>query len=364
MRSHLLALLVLAAAATAQPGVDGPQPATGDWVELPTLPIAVSNNATAMVRGPGDQRTFYSFMGIRDPDQTSTITAASYSITLPGGSWRRIADAPRLGGLAKIAANAITVAGEVYLLGGYTAAAGEVTEPRLFRYDVPTDSYVRLADVPTEVDDTVVGVYRNRYVYLISGWHGPRGTNVANVQLYDTQTNGWSQATPIPGPLPGLFGHTGGLVGDELIYMDGAKIQAGFRINDRAFVGKIDPRGVGALNEIAWREVPAHPGRPTYRAAGSPGAVPGQRFLLHGGTDNPYNISGIGYNGQPSRPLAQTLLYHPASDNWETVATRHTPPATMDHRAMVGAGRFWARIGGMTEPGVTTARCFMLVLDP
>ena len=44
--------------------------------------------------------------------------------------------APLLDGLAKIAASAISCAGEVYLIGGYAVTGKEeVTEARFFRYD-------------------------------------------------------------------------------------------------------------------------------------------------------------------------------------------------------------------------------------
>ncbi len=322
------------------------------WTQLPPYPTPITNNAVTSVDNGDGTTTVYSFMGMTFPFSTSTITAAAYHLTWPGGQWEPIADAPRLNGLAKIGASAVTVAGDVYLIGGYTVSRfQEVTEHRLFRYDPGTDSYVQLADVPTEVDDTVAVAYLDRYIILVSGWHGPLNTNVANVQVYDTTIDQWSQATPIPAPLPGLFGHVGGIVGDRIVYFDGTKIDGGFTISDRVFVGQID-----ALDPtlISWNEVAAHPGNPTYRAAGGLSATPGGRLLIVGGTDNPYNYNGTGYNGQPATPLDQTLAYDPVGDVWDTVANVGIHTVTMDHRGLVRIGDCWATVGGMPARNVAT----------
>jgi N-acetylneuraminic acid mutarotase len=284
------------------------------WTELPPLPMNIANNAVTS-RDNGDGTcTLYSFMGIELPTNRNTITAASFKMTTPGGTWTAIADAPLLNGLAKIAANAITVAGEVYLIGGYTAGGPEVTEHRLFRYDPTADTYIQLADVPVEVDDTVVGVYQGRYIYLISGWHGPVNNNVKNVQVYDTSNNTWQQATQIPAPSTGLFGHAGTIIGDRIIYIDGTKVQGGFRISDTVAVGRIDPFNNGSITTVAWTVVDPHPGLPTYRAAATLGPTADGLMLVTGGTDNPYNFNGTGYNGQPSFPLDQILTYDPLTD--------------------------------------------------
>jgi hypothetical protein len=333
-------------------------PARGDRVcveSLPALPEAVANNAVTSVDNLDGTFTLYSFMGITNPAAFQTITAAAHRLDWPGGSWTPIADAPLLNDRAKIGASAVTVAGEVYLIGGYTVGGGpEVTEPRLFRYDPVGDVYVELASVPVEVDDTVPGVYQDRYLYLVSGWHGPLFRNVPNVQVYDVQTNTWAQATPIPNPLPGLFGHAGTIVGDRIIYLDGARMGASFPISDRVFVGRIDPDRRGDVTTIAWEEVDPHPGRPTYRAAASQGATGGARMLLVGGSDNTYNYNGHGYDGRPALPVTQVLAYEPLAGAWAELDVFGDRVPTMDHRGLVRVDDGWATIGGMTAPFTAT----------
>lgn len=346
------ALVTFAARASAE--------TTGSWSQLADYPIPITNNAVTSVCDGGGC-VLYSFMGMSTPPNSSSITAASYKLMSPGtGPWIQIADAPLLNGNAKIAASAVTCNGQVYLIGGYTVGGGEVTEHRLFRYDDAGDTYVLLTDVPTEVDDTVAVVYQDRYIYLISGWHGPINNNTNAVQVYDTTTDVWQQATPIP--VSGRFGHAGGQVGGRLMFIDGAAATFGFPIVHSTLVGQIDP---GDPSIIAWTEMDASPFSPTYRAANSLGSLASGRILFVGGTDNPYNFNGTGYNGQPSNPLAQVMAYDPADDSWSLIDDTNGQPhtATMDHRGLVSFDGGWATVGGMTGPGAPTDAVNLLRID-
>ena len=240
---------------------------------LPPLPVPTSNNAVASVAHADGSFTLLSFMGLQATNIRG-VTPATYRLDWPGGDWVQVADAPRKNNRPKIGANAITVGGQVYLQGGYTISrVAEVTEDRLFRYDLAADEFVELAPPPVPVDDTVTGVLQDRYIYLMSGWTGPLRDNTPTVQFYDTVTDTWSLATDLPGPHTGLFGHAGTIVGDRIVVFDGTKTDAGFNISDSVMVGQIDPLGVGDLTDIAWTTLAAHPGSPTYRAAVSPGAA-------------------------------------------------------------------------------------------
>jgi len=325
----------------------------GSWSQLAPYPIPIANNAVTSVCDDATC-TLYSFMGIVDPTATSTITAASYKLTSPGsGPWQPIADAPLLDGRARIAATAITVDGQVYLIGGYTAQGGpEVTEKRFFRYDPIGDEYQQLADVPTEVDDTVAGVYQDRYLYLISGWHGPINDNTMAVQVYDTQEDLWQQATPIP--VGGRFGHAGGLVQGRLVLIDGAADTSGFPLNHSTLVGAIDSEDPTV---VTWSQPGPSPFSGTYRAASTQGLAQCSRVLFVGGTDNTYNISGTGYNGQPSFPLNQVMTYEPSANRWQAVEDEAGGVwiPTMDHRGLVEFEGRWVTVGGMTAPGSATS---------
>lgn len=339
----------------------------GFWIELPPLPTPISNNAVTGVIRPDGSATLYTFMGITDPTASGTITTAAWALDFPDGlrsaaQWRPIADVPGFQGRGRIAANAVAVNGEAYLLGGYIVrAGGEATDPRLFRYDPLNNRYVRLADVPVEVDDTVVGVRDDRFVYLVSGWHGPNGNNVRDTQVYDTIADTWSAGTPIPGPATGLFGHAGGLSGDTLVVFDGVRTNGGFLPATTTLVGRIDPNRNGAHAEVAWTERPPHAGAYVYRAASSPTPMDDGRLLFIGGGDNPYNIDGGGYDGQPAQPADQALIFDPADASFRSFMTAGARPPTMDHRNLGRLPGGWGIVGGMTSAGVATNRVFALV---
>lgn len=373
-RLVLLSLILLAtpAVAKARPRVPySVPPQDGRWSQLPPLPAPVSNNAVASVQRGDGTTTLFSFMGIEVPTSPATITEDCYRLDWPApigqqATWVPIADAPKLNGRGKIAANAVTVNRKPYLIGGYTVQAPlEVTEKRLFRYEETTDSWTRLSDVPVEVDDTLALVHRNRWIYLVSGWHGPTQSNVPDVQVYDTRSDSWSQATPIPGPGVGLFGHAGSISDGTLLYTGGARSGFGFPISSRTFRGEIDPAGIGDPTTIQWTEISDFASPPTYRAAGSLGPTNQGFMLIAGGSDNTYNYNGTGYNGQPSNPLDQVTAFDPTSGKSRplTLGGTHTP--TMDHRGLVPLGRAgWATVGGMTAPGQTTDRVYRLRLRP
>jgi N-acetylneuraminic acid mutarotase len=190
--------------------------------------------------------------------------------------------------------------------------------------------------VPT--DAAVSGVWKDSLVYLVSGWHDT--DNIDEVQIFDPAGDRWSTATPIPGPP--VFGHAGALAANTIVYIDGVRRQP----DDRSFVmsgsswrGDIDPEDP---ERIVWSQIPDHPGPPLYRAAA--GSV-GSWIVFSGGTDNPYNYNGIGYDGVPSEPRSQAFAYHVERGIWRELES--LPHPTMDHRGIVFIdGSAWI-VGGM-----------------
>ena len=192
------------------------------------------------------------------------------------------------------------------------------------------------------MDDSVSGVYLERYVYLIGGWS--ETDNVRNVQIYDTAYNTWQQATPLVGTP--VFGHAGAIIGDEIIYCDGAyrnpvKGGPGFIASDECWRGRLDRNDP---TNITWSRLPKHPGNARYRIAAG---VDHSRGLLCfvGGTDNPYNYDGIGYDGRPSEPSATAFVWVAGTTKWEVLTTH--APASMDHRGLIAIGSTLRTIGGM-----------------
>jgi N-acetylneuraminic acid mutarotase len=310
------------------------------WHEGPRLPQPITNNAVAAASVDG-RTAVYTFLGLDSTKTWSGVTSSAYRWYVGDDAWTSIEPVP---GPGRLAATAQMIGDRIYVLGGYTVAedGSERSLPDVAVYDPAAGTWTRGADIPVPVDDAVSGIWRGR-IFLVSGWHDTG--NVAHVQVYDPDADRWSEASPVSGSP--VFGHTGAVVGDHVAYVDGAAVvdaRPRFRIDVASWLGTIDRDG----EPIAWRPAAPHPGPPLYRAAGATlSTSDGGWALFVGGTDNPYNYNGIGYDGEPSSPLRQVLGFSPTQNRWV-----HLPPlpiATMDHRnAGVAGGRVFV-VGGMLE---------------
>lgn len=313
-----------------------------DRVELIPLPVPVSNNAVAAVIVDGVEYLI-SFNGL-GPGRTHADTHAR-TFVFDGQAWREADPVP--GEVGRLAAAATSTTGKAWVFGGYTVAedGSEVSTPWTHSFDPLTGRFEEHAPMPVPVDDAVAVTYEDRYIYLISGWHDYGNVNL--VQRYDTQTDSWSQATPTPGPA--VFGHAGGIAGHKIVYCDGVVVaprllgRRQFEATDECFLGIID---VDNSRRIDWQRIRPHPGPARYRMAAT-GIVDdgdsGVWFL--GGSDNPYNYDGFGYNGEPSQPMAGGFAWDFETNEWFEFAISGQP--TMDHRGLVPYRDALVTVGGM-----------------
>jgi N-acetylneuraminic acid mutarotase len=315
---------------------------------LPQLPEAVSNNAVALLAGD-DGVHLYSMLGLGSGKTwRDTSSAAMHYTSADGGvdgSWQKFESVP--GGQGRLAASAVTVGNAVYVFGGYTVAqdGSEQSVPAVYSLQRETGQWQHFSDMPVPVEDSVLLAYQDRYIYLISGWHDLGNVNL--VQVLDTATGTWQQATPWPGAP--VFGHAGGIAGNRFVICDGVQIiyEAGagsrkFLPSQQCWTGKIS---AGNFREISWQPIETHPGLPRYRmAAGGEGKG---RVIFAGGSVNPYNFNGMGYDGNPSQPEASVFSYNFNKDQWKCHGNLST--ATMDHRGLPGHKGWFYLIGGMTK---------------
>ena len=321
--------------------VPGEQTVNG--LVVPPMPVAVANNAVALI-GDSSHFKIYSLLGLLAGKTWHEVTNRAFEYDSLRQSWQEIDPVP--GDKGRLAATAQTVAGKVYLFGGYTVAEDgtEVSWPGVYQLDPQTNRYLELAAMPVPVDDTVSAVYQDRFIYLVSGWHDT--DNVDNVQVYDTVEDRWSQATPYPGPA--LFGHAGGLGGNHLVICDGVKVvplaeegKRDFVISDQCYQGEIDSRDVTL---VKWQPINAHPAAPLYRSAA--GTVDGQ-VVFAGGTGNPYNYNGTGYDSNPSVPVGSVRSFDPAKGEWRILPD--LDQASMDHRGLLMLDGKALIVGGMND---------------
>lgn len=317
----------------------------------PDLPVPVTNNAVAAAVVDGRPRIF-SFLGLGTGRDYRGITKKAFTLDPAARRWEPLHDVP--GTVGRIAATAQAIGSRVFLFGGYSVAADgkETTSPATDIYLIGERRWVRGADAPVPLDDAVSGVWRDRLIYLVSGWSTDR--TVTTVQAYDVAADRWLAATPIPGTP--VFGHAGGVVDDTIVYCGGARMLGPGALkygpSAECYRGDINPADPSA---ITWRAIAQHPGAARYRAAAGPvktRAHTGVMFV--GGTTNPYNYNGFGYDTRPSEPESSTWIYDTARDSWTVGPTLDAP--TMDHRGLVEAAGAWWVVGGFTGGQVVSAR--------
>lgn len=326
----------------------GPEPAATlpsslEGAQSSILPMATANNAVATLEVNGTPY-LYSFSGLGPGKTRDDIHSRAFAVNLENGDLEVLGLVP--GGKDRLASIAVGLYDRVFLFGGYTVGEddSEVSTPEVFAFDPVTGEYQARAPMPTPVDDTLAFAYANRYIYLVSGWHDDG--NVTEVQVFDSWEDRWFAATPYPGAP--VFGHAGGIVGNRFVITDGVAVlgrdAAGrrrFGISAAAYLGVIDP---GDPSVIRWQALPRHPGPGLYRMA----AVGSERLglvIFAGGSPNPYNFNGIGYDGLPSEPSAMVFAYDPAAGEWLELGRK--PVATMDHRGLLESGDNFYTIGGM-----------------
>lgn len=325
--------------------------------QLPALPVPVANNAVTSL-SVGANEYLISFTGIATKLEHSDTHARTFVYESESGKWREADPVP--GDVGRLAATATAVKDRAYVFGGYSVAAdgSEVSTPWTHAFDPVSGVFEERGAMPVPVDDAVSVAYLDRYIYLISGWHDFGNVNL--VQMYDTLTDEWSQATPLPGA--SLFGHSGGIVDNQIVYCDGVVVQAhadrrrDFVASSECWLGII---AADNIRRIDWRPVPPHPGKPRYRMAAA-GIADAKGVLFLGGSENPYNYNGIGYDGQPSDPAPGGLFWNLATMTWQVVKQDIMP--SMDHRGLVPFGDRWVTIGGMTKNQIVSDRVTALTL--
>ena len=319
------------------------EPPTITTTKLPSLPEPVSNNAVAVVR-LDDNQYLVSALGLRK-GKTWRDTTSKVLVHVVGDERWRVVD-PVPGESGRLAGIAVPVNGAVYIFGGYTVAEDhtEVSVPTVHAWRPESAAFVEVTKMPVPVDDTVGLSYKDRYIYLVSGWHQTGNVNL--VQVLDTKNNTWFQATPYPGDP--VFGHAGGMVGNTMVLCDGVNIVVPknpprrFEASNQCFLGKVDDEDPA---RIEWRALERHPGESRYRMAATGVDRASGWVIFAGGSHNPYNYNGMGYNGSPSKPTSTVFAFSIAKNEWRLLG--HLDTRTMDHRGLLAVDDGFVIVGGI-----------------
>lgn len=312
------------------------------------MPYAIANNAVAMAKV--DKQLFlFTFMGVGEKKDWKAVTNRVFAMNTETGKWNEYRPVP--GPAGRLGASAVLVKDVVYLLGGYTVDAAGTNSVRSVEVMLPSKGiWYRGQDMPIPLDEFVAGEYKDRFVYTVGGWSGTDA--VKTVQMYDSERNTWTQATPIPGPP--VFGHAGGIVDDTIIYIDGARknpegTSPAYVTSDECWMGKIDHHDPA---KIAWTKIANHPGSARYRIAAGP-SDRDNRIYFTGGSEQLHKFDGT-YEGKLAQPSPVTFAWNLKSNKWEVVS-EHTPNPTMDNRGLLVTSQGLVRLGGITSDGKVTS---------
>jgi N-acetylneuraminic acid mutarotase len=309
---------------------------------VPNLPVDITNNAVALVQ---NDKSFemYSFNGLLAGKTWQDITNSGYRYS--DGIWTEITMPKQ--SLPVLASTAVNIGTDIYLMGGYTVneKGEEKSVKEIFKLDTIQQEWTVATVMPVPVDDTVALVFENRYIYLVSGWHDV--DNVSLVQVYDVKLNQWFNASEYPAPA--VFGHAGGIIENKMVICDGVKVvPKDTEVNKREFVSspvcqmgiiqKLHPE------KIDWIDMPHHSSVAYYRMAAT-GDLKDKRVVFAGGSNNPYNYDGIGYDGEASKASNQVFSYSIESNEW--ITHEAGIEKNMDHRSLLTDGEMFYIVGGM-----------------
>lgn len=339
--SFMVSAFIIASAAT----VSAAEP-----IVLPALPEPVSNNAVASVT-INDTQYVFSFMGLGKGKTHNDVHNRAWQLVINNNDkplqWQALPLVPSSLALkGRLASVAVGVKNSVYIFGGYTVDEhhNEISTPDVYNYSPTSGEYTLLAPMPVPVDDATALVYQDRYVYLVSGWHNDGNVNL--VQVYDAQTGQWHQASPFLGNP--VFGQAGGIVNNTMVICDGVSVtphsdkRRSFAAETACFKGEIDKENPF---KIDWRTLQHPTGTARYRMAAA-GDKAMNKIYFVGGSTNPYNYNGIGYNGEPSTANDAIWAFDIAKETWGISKTEAEAP-TMDHRGLINVNGSWVTIGGM-----------------
>ena len=327
--------------------------------KLAALPDPVANNAVALLKYRGEWLLF-SFMGVGSKKTWEGVTNAAYYLDPDWDKWYPLRPVPGTAG--RIAASAVGARDHVFLLGGYVVDAQdrEMVVPDVNVYEPLTERWLRGDDLPVAVAGSVVGVYRDRYIYVVGGISN---AGIApDVQVYDSEKSKWLRATTLPGTP--VFGHAGALLDDTIVYVDGA-----YKNPPRPSRSSSPRTSVGwarsiatTLRKIEWSKLPSHPGTARFGiAAGA--SEKDRKVYFTGGSDAPHDYAGVGFDGKPAEPSPTTFAFDLRSGKWEMV-NDNTPNPTMDSRGILAIRAGLVIAGGMRKGQQPAKQLTVLPVEP
>ncbi len=311
------------------------QAGTLNQVALAPLPQPSAGNAVAGVEIAGRVRMF-SFFGIAGDMRPANLQRFAFEFDADFGSWHNLPPVP---GEGRVGASAIGLDGKVYLMGGYRfneeGAVSVLAD--VWRYEPLRQQFERLPELPTPVYNSVLLAFKQRYLLLLSGRTADGGSD--QVQILDVVADKW--LAPIPFIGHALYGHSAGIVDNQIVVCGGAKPNANV-VRNECYLGSINEKNVQKLD---WKLLPTIDGAGRLFAAATGTRIAGQHIVFAGGSLGWHQLNGTDSDARPMSADDDVVAYNLPLERWERWG--RLPVSGLFYRGLIELNGGLVTIGGI-----------------
>lgn len=212
----------------------------------------------------------------------------------------------------------------LYIIGGVVNPPG-AGQDIVYKFSINENIWSTSASLPVALVDAKAVSYQDSLIYTAGGFGGP---NAGNVYLYNSNSNSWRTATPLPSAGRRNFGGFA-IAGDTLVYMCGTTSFGSTSYFDSVYVGVISQTDRSVIN---WTRGANFPGqtRTFFDACswGSAGII-----MTGGSTDNTFNT-----------PENECYTFSPGRNQWTQLPDKPTAWLTGQSGSVQLANNIWKLI--------------------
>ncbi|KAK0647195.1 hypothetical protein B0T16DRAFT_376308 [Cercophora newfieldiana] len=282
----------------------------GTWSTLAPIPLFPRQEHSTVVLPPS---SFAILGGVIPAEVGANTTALVQLYDIPTNSWKSLAPLP----VPLNHANAASVDGKIYLLGGLEVASDGAwrATPKSWVYDPAEDKWTEIESMPVSEarGSAAVGVY-GKTIFLAGGMTvlhavpgGQQGT-VSAVSAFDTVSGKWVALPEGAKAIPEGRDHAGAAVVEGKLLVLGGRDQGQANVKSTVFALDLERLGEGWTTRKGAMPTPR---------GGVAAAVVGKKVFTFGGEGNPAEGSRGVFN--------QTEAYDTVQDKWEVLGPMKVP---------------------------------------
>lgn len=319
--------------------------------EFGKLPVRVTNNAVCEGFIDGVPYLF-SFGGCDSTKTYKGVHKKCYRVNLETGEVLKLPNLPS--GDGRMGAAATRIGDIIYVSGGYHLYANEeeFSSAKMHRYDIKANQFLSDApDLPLPVADHVQVAWKDKLIYIVSGWRDVE--NIVDVQVYDVEKNTWAKGSPIWNTSSfKAFGAAGVLVEDTIFYFGGAASTTQFPARYQVRRGVINPNDP---LDVKWSRTSPNNKITGFRTVG---AYVNDQLHWVGGSEVSYTLTGETYTSSAKAVPTNRMLTLGPDSMWEEQKLTEIP---MDLRGMAHvSARIKYIAGGMLADAEVTNKIYKL----